>query len=75
MDNILEAGYHQSHHPIKDNIENKQVDEIEEFPETGNYNNPAIRLYRERHPYDIYSYRKSNIPDRKVLSEPQYKSV
>ncbi len=43
---ILEAGYRQSHYPIKDNMENKQIDEIEEFPETRNCNNPIIRLYR-----------------------------
>ncbi len=46
MDDILEAGHRQSHHPTKDNIENKQVDETEELPETGNHSNPVIRLYR-----------------------------
>ncbi len=75
MDNILEAGYCQSHHLIKDNIENKQVDEIEKLSETGNCSNPVIRSYRRRHPYNIHPYRKNNIPDRKVLSELQYKPV
>ncbi len=45
-DGILEAGHRQSHHSTNDNIENKQVDETEELPETGNHSNPVIRLYR-----------------------------
>ncbi len=72
---ILETGYCQNHYPIKDNMKNKQVDEIKELPETGNYNNPVIRPYRGRCPYNIHPYRKNNIPNRKVLSEPQYRSV
>ncbi len=75
IDGILEAGYCQSHHLTKDNVENKQMDEIEELPETGNYNNPVIGLYQRRYFYNIYLYRKSNIPGRKVLSEPQYRLV
>ncbi len=53
MDDILEAGYHQSHHPIKDNIENKQRDKIEKLLETGNRNNSIIRPYRGRYPCNI----------------------
>ncbi len=54
MDDILKTGYCQSHYLIKDNMENKQMGETEELPETGNHNNPAIRPYRGRHPYGIY---------------------
>ncbi len=46
IDDILEAGYRQSHHLTKDNIENKQIDEIEELPETENCNNSVIRSHR-----------------------------
>ncbi len=46
-DNTLETGYRQNHHPIKDNIENKQMDETEELPEIRNRNNSVIRSYRE----------------------------
>ncbi len=42
---ILEIEYHQNHYLIKDNIENKQINEIEELPETRNCNNPAIMPY------------------------------
>ncbi len=68
--NILETGYCQSHHPTKDNIENKQMDETKKLSETRNHNNPVIRPYRGRYPYNIHPYRKNNIPSRKVLSEP-----
>ncbi len=74
-DNVLEAGYRQSHHPIKDNVENKQVDETEEFPEARNRNNPAIRLHRGQCPHGAHLYRKSNTLDKKVLPEPQYRPI
>ncbi len=72
---VLKAGYRQSHYLIKDNIENKQIDEIEKLSETENCNNSVIRLYRKRHFYNTYPHQKSNIPDKKVLSEPQYKPI
>ncbi len=56
IDNILEAGYHQSHYLIKDNIENKQMNETEEFSETRNHNNPIIRSYRKQHPHNIHPH-------------------
>ncbi len=54
IDDMLEIGYRQSHHPIKDNIENKQINETEKLPETGNRNNPVIRLYRRRYLHNVY---------------------
>ncbi len=75
MNDILETGYCQSYHLIKDNMENKQIDKIEKLSETKNYNNPAIRPYRKRHSYNIYLYQKNNIPNRKILFESQYKPV
>ncbi len=72
---MLEAGHRQNHYLTKDNVENKQVDKTEELSETRNHSNPAIRPHRRRRLHDIYLCRKSNIPDRKVLSEPQYRPV
>ncbi len=75
MNNILETGHRQSHNLTKDNIENKQMDEIEELLETRNCNNPAIRLYRVQYPYNTHPYRKNNTPDRKILSELQHRPI
>ncbi len=75
INDVLKAGYRQSHYLIKDNIENKQIDEIEKLPETENCNNSVIRSYRKRHFYNTYLHQKSNISDRKVLFELQYKPV
>ncbi len=43
---VLEIRYYQSHHPIKNNMENKQIDEIEELSEIRNCNNPVIGPHR-----------------------------